>query len=353
MRKVISFVKEHPQKVFAAVGIGFILIAVFIFYREWDSISRVLTQADPGLLTVAGLLTVVSYGLFMIGFVYVHRLFDVELPITRLALIGYVSATINHLLPLASAGEYSLRVYALKQHGYAAKDSVTVSVIHSFMHNLLLFVLFPLFALYVLTGYTVGTTASNVVVVSSIVSIVVLTVATATIFHQESRRKVLGALARVSKAADLHIAEDVHRLFDHLENATATMKEKAPLFAGMLVLVTVEWFTSALILDYCFRAIGYDMPLPQLFVGFILGISMGLFSLLPGGIGIQEGTMTLAFVALGVPFEHAFLAPILFRALYYFLPAAVSLVLYWLLLKGDEPEESVDLLGNDGSGNEP
>ncbi|MDQ4045585.1 MAG: flippase-like domain-containing protein [Chloroflexota bacterium] len=347
MRKIIAFVKAHPKQIFTATGVVFIAIAAYIFYREWDRISRVLTEADIGTLVVAGLLSVGSYGLFLVGFVFIHRLFGFDLPITRLGLIGYVSATINHLIPLASVGEYSLRVYFLKQQGYSVKDSVTVSVIHSFMHNSLLFVLFPAFAIYVLTSYQVGSTTSIILVISAIVSVVVLAVVAATIFHQESRKKVFAVLNKVFKALDLRITDEMHRLVDYFENAKSTLKQKAPMFGLLLAIIIAEWFVTAFILEYCFQAIGYDVPLPQLMVGFILAVSMGLFSLLPSGIGVQEGTMTLAFMALGAPFEYAFLAPILFRALYYFLPAALSLALYWLLLKDNQPEESMDLLGND------
>lgn len=347
MNKIVSAIKAKPKWFMSAVGLGVIAIGVYIAFREWDRISRVLTQADIGTLAIAGLLTVASYLLFLVGFIYVHRLFDFTLPVTSLSLIGFVSSAMNHLLPLASIGEYSLRIYFLRQRGYSVKDSVTVSVIHSYFHNSILFVLFPIFAAYVMFTHPPGSTSSAVLVFSSLVSIAVFAIATTAIFHSGGRQKIFDLLGKVSSFAHLHLTDEIQRLVEYFENARSTLVEKTSRFAGVVAIVTVEWLISALILNYCFEALGYNVPLSELMVGFILGTSMGLFSLLPSGIGVQEGTMALAFIALGVPFEYAFLAPILYRAIYYFLPSVLSLALYWLLLRGDQPEESTNLLGNE------
>jgi hypothetical protein len=45
--------------------------------------------------------------------------------------------------------------------------------------------------------------------------------------------------------------------------------------------------------------------------------------------------MTAVYALLGVPFEQAVLAAILFRAVYYLIPFLISLGFYWRLLKGE------------------
>lgn len=346
LHQIVSLAKEHSQRVMITIGLGFIVVAIYIFYREWDDMSQVLSDADLPTVGQVGLLTATSYVLVLTGFVYIHRLFNFTLPVRSLSLIGFVSLTINHLIPLASVGGYSMRVYFLNQRGYSVKDSVTVSVIHSYFHNFILFTLFPVFAAYVLFTHQVDAGISIILVISAIVSLAVVIAVSAVIFHKRSRVITFNLLDKVFHLLNFQTTDELHRLLDHFENAKKTLLTKAPKFAIMATIVVVEWVVSTLALGYCFRAFGYSVPLPHLFVGFILGTSIGLFSLLPSGLGVQEGTMVLAFRLLGVPFELAFLAPILYRIIYYLLPAAISLVLYWLLLKNEKPEESFDILGN-------
>jgi uncharacterized membrane protein YbhN (UPF0104 family) len=65
--------------------------------------------------------------------------------------------------------------------------------------------------------------------------------------------------------------------------------------------------------------------------------------MIPGGLGIQEGSMAGIFSLLGTPFEQAILASILFRVIYYIFPYLISLFLSWRLLNPlEDPEHPND-----------
>jgi len=73
--------------------------------------------------------------------------------------------------------------------------------------------------------------------------------------------------------------------------------------------------------------------------GFAIGVTAGFLSMLPGGLGVQEGSMAGIFVLLGVEYERAVLAAMLFRVLYYVVPFAASLVLYAHILRATPAAE--------------
>jgi uncharacterized membrane protein YbhN (UPF0104 family) len=60
--------------------------------------------------------------------------------------------------------------------------------------------------------------------------------------------------------------------------------------------------------------------------GFAIGMFFSIASLVPGGLGIMEGSMAAVFVGLGVQFEQAVVAILIFRAAYYGLPILATLV---------------------------
>ena len=70
----------------------------------------------------------------------------------------------------------------------------------------------------------------------------------------------------------------------------------------------------------CFQALGGDAGLGVITTGFAVGVAVGVMSMVPGGLGVQEGSMAGTYHLLGVPLEEAVLAAMLFRAVYYWRP---------------------------------
>ena len=55
--------------------------------------------------------------------------------------------------------------------------------------------------------------------------------------------------------------------------------------------------------------------------------------MVPGGMGVQEGSMAGVYGLLGVPFEQAVLVSLVFRVVYSVIPFGVSLSLYYRALR--------------------
>lgn len=59
----------------------------------------------------------------------------------------------------------------------------------------------------------------------------------------------------------------------------------------------------------------------------------GALSVIPGGLAVEEGSMSGIYALLGVPLAQAVLAAILFRVIYYFTPLFISLGFNWRMLR--------------------
>jgi len=95
----------------------------------------------------------------------------------------------------------------------------------------------------------------------------------------------------------------------------------------------VDWFASVFVLRFCLLAFGAQVGLTTVITGFVIGIMVGLASLVPGGLVFQEGSMTWVLVLLTVELGQAILAAILFRGIFFYLPYLFSLLFYRHLLK--------------------
>ena len=120
-----------------------------------------------------------------------------------------------------------------------------------------------------------------------------------------------------------------------LRRGEAAVRHQPTILVSPLVLVVADWASAVAVLGLCFGALGDPPELGVLVTGFSIGIVTGLLSMVPGGLGVQEGSMVAVYTLLGVPFEQAALTAILFRVVYYFIPFLVSLGFYRRLLRGE------------------
>ena len=94
------------------------------------------------------------------------------------------------------------------------------------------------------------------------------------------------------------------------------------------VWIVVDWMLTMAILYTSFLCVRYWIPLSVLTIGFALGISLSLVSIIPGGLGIMEGSMAAVFTSLSVPFETAVVAVLIFRFAYHAVPLITSLFFF-------------------------
>jgi glycosyltransferase 2 family protein len=65
-----------------------------------------------------------------------------------------------------------------------------------------------------------------------------------------------------------------------------------------------------------------------LMVGFSAGLFATFLSFTPAAIGLMEGSMAGSFYLMGLDYDVALLATLIFRFAYYFLPIMVSFCFY-------------------------
>jgi uncharacterized protein (TIRG00374 family) len=96
----------------------------------------------------------------------------------------------------------------------------------------------------------------------------------------------------------------------------------------VLFWVSMDWCFTALTLYFCFHAVGVDLPLGLLMVGFTVMFLSSNINPVPAGLGVSESLLAFTFKLLGVGFEKTLVAALLFRFVFFLIPLAVSTALY-------------------------
>ena len=309
-----------------------VLVGGFLIIADWDVILEVIGQSNWVLLLPALAMTAISFSCVSYSFAEVGRLIDIPIRRNRLAGIGFVSAILNHLVQSGGVAGYGVRYALMQREKVPLNDVLAASILHFYLTSLAMQAILPLGLIYLLSNANLSRTASIAFKVVTLVLILAFIGESLLIFRSRTRRTVLGGIGRMAHRIFRKDLEQVLADFDAALARGVTGMGQQPLSAVRIgVLVIVDWFGSALALGFCFEALGSPLAPGALFTGFVIGMMAGVLSALPAGIGIQDGSMAAVFTLLGVGFEKAVLAALLFRGVFYLVPYFVSLGFYWRL----------------------
>ena len=96
-------------------------------------------------------------------------------------------------------------------------------------------------------------------------------------------------------------------------------------------LALANWLADAAVLAVSIRAIGATVPWHDLLLVYGSGIVAQSLNITPGGLGVTEGSLSLALVATGLGASQALAAVLLYRLASFWLVAVAGwLVVFWL-----------------------
>jgi len=317
------------RRVVALVVALVILIAIGMTVMDAHAAIAVLKRATWAWLLVAVLGAAGSYCCLCVAFALLVRLFGVDLPMRDLMAVSFLSFAVNNVFSLGGVTGYSMRLYFLGRRGASIQDVLGASLVHSYLNQLVMIVLLPTSLFYLFLKHPLGHVNTVELIIAAVMALVVMSGATWLLFHDPTRsmaRRLAGQTVRrvLRRDVDPHLTS----LDQTLSRGVAVILRRPAFFAFLALLMLADWMLSATTLGFCFRALGYVPSPGVLITGFALGVIAGGWSMIPGGLGVQEGSMTGVYVLLGVHSETAFLAALLFRLVYYVLPFGVSLLLY-------------------------
>jgi uncharacterized protein (TIRG00374 family) len=320
----------------------FIAVAVLVSVSDIRKIIRLSAKLDPYFLGLSFSAAFVSYLLIALSLKKILELMDIHLPFLEIFTISWISTSINYVISTGGVGGLTARVYLLKKTGVSYSDTIVVSIIHTFIMNVILM-------LFVLIGFTTLIAQKQMRTYNFIVSGLLIFVALymtymafKSVVNEEFRENWIDRIARWTNKLHSFFSTKADNLIEtgELKSFKAEFNQgmelmglkkgelKAPVFY-----IFLDWVGCLFTLYFCFLALGYFIHPEVLVVGFAVGLFASILSLIPGGLGVMEGSMAAVYYSLKVPLEEAIVAVILYRLIYYVFPFLTSLLVYRPLFK--------------------
>ena len=323
-----------------AVAVGLAILVGLVAFTDGRELWNTASRLDPAGLIVPLLLATASYAAMARSYQGIAGAAGCHLTFRTWLRITFVSNTANYLVTSAGLSGFAVRMYLLSQQGLPRGRCVLISLVQTFLTNFtLLFFILIGFVTLVTRSQTMGV-ALGAASVAVVLFTAVLVGGVVLIAHRRLRRRTLLWLANLAHRVGRRVAphrtprrvrlwRSQHNLNEGLE---FLLSRKRHILVPTLWIM-LDWVLTLGILWWAFIAVHHPISLGLVMIGFAVGILLSLVSLVPGGLGVMEGSMAAVFVGLGVPLESAVVAVLIFRIAYYVFPLLVSLFLFHGVLR--------------------
>lgn len=311
-----------------------IIIIIFAVVQDWNKVKSALHEANWHLIPIALVLTLVSYLFSSSGYMVTNLIFGLPVRRLKLWLVGFINMTTNNLVNLGGAAGYTVSAVLLKSPEVPLSNIFAASLFNTYLYFIFGTIFLPISLLYVILNHHLppATRTGLIIVVGLAIGFAIII--NLGVFSKRFRSGLLRFIERLVFIITRRDTTPSMAKFDKtFTDGINLLKARPNRLLGLLLLVTSDWVFCIATLWVCFMILGSKVSIGIVASGFFIGIAAGALSMIPGGLGVQEGSMAGVYALLGVTFERALLTSILFRLVYYFIPFVIGLVIYNRILK--------------------
>jgi hypothetical protein len=315
-----------------ALVLGLLAFATIFLFADFRQLWAVLAGANLWLLFLPVLCMALSYLTMARSYQGIAIAAGCPVALTEMLKITFVANSMNYLVATGGLSGFAVRLYFFTRLGMASQTAVVVSLAQTFLTNVTLLAFVLVGFAYVFSSHTLQGSALVATTILLVLAIVAAAFAALLLLHPRLRRRTLFWLAQsaywiMRRLLPNRVPARTHiwRYQFNLNRGIAFLLSRKEAMVAPLFYILVDWFLTILILYTSFLTVRYWIDFAEVIVGFAVGIVLSFASLIPGGLGVMEGSMAAVFSSMGVPFETAVVAVLLFRVIYYLLPLLISL----------------------------
>jgi uncharacterized protein (TIRG00374 family) len=308
-------------------------IGIVIIVSDWQEMRSVLIEADWRFLPLVLLFTFLSYAFYSYAYAIVSQMLGIKMGKNELAEVCFISTIVNHVLTTGGVVGYSLRYLLMKMYDVTLKEVLSSSILHYYLTSLDMLTFLPLSFVYLMLNSQVPRGIAIALGLMTLLFAIVLIIFTGFFLFPSKRRPMMLFIAKIAKRIlRRDLINWMTQLDESLTQSTQAIRQRPMRLVLIMLLTLLDFASSIIAMGFVFNALGPAVKAGSLVSGYVIGIMAGLLSMVPGGLGVQEGSMAGIYALLGVRLEQAVLAAILFRLMYYLLPYLLILPFYNRLL---------------------
>ncbi len=319
------------------------IILFFLIYPKREALFSVIANSDSYYLLTALSFSILSYLAMGFSLWETLKIMGHKISMMDSIAIAWVSTTVNYFVSSGGVSGFAVRAHLLAKRHIPYSICITSSVVLTAFIYLILDII-------IINGFVMhffSIKELNGEMIEGIIGVSVLLLVSSffitIIYHHEFRsvwaRKIYHLINKVVYFfSRKEIPPEDFEIFEsQLNEGVYKIHEKKYELPKVASYIALDWIFNILILFFAFKAIGVKISFAKLIIGFSFGMLMTVIPVLPGGLGAMEAAMAAAYSNMGIEWEKALAAALIFRVLYYVLPSLLSVFVYFGL-KISEPK---------------
>ncbi|MFD2170141.1 lysylphosphatidylglycerol synthase transmembrane domain-containing protein [Tumebacillus lipolyticus] len=301
------------SRIITGLMIGVVVSVLFFFWGDVREVKDVIFSISVPTYLLAIATTLASYFVRFLKWQYFLKVLKIEVPWKDSLNIHFIGLSMS--ITPGKVGEL-LKSYLLKNRAGVEMARSAPAVFADRLTDL--------FAMLCLVGagvslFAYGTLAFLIVLAGLLAITVIL----------QSRSISLWLIDRLAKISFFQKRKD--SLLTLYESTYELLRFKALSFATLLSVIA--WFMECISLYVLIVNLGLDLSLLHVVFIFSLGTVAGALSMLPGGLGIAEGSMTGMFLYFGLAKGTAVSITLLIRLVTLWLGVLIGIFIFFLKRK--------------------
>lgn len=275
------------------------------------------------------------------------------LPFTVTSQIALLSCTMNYLMALGGLSGVAAKVYLLSREKIPPSNTLSISIVHGFLTNTVAVVFIYLGFFFLYSDYKMNARQMEFGIVILLVAFVLTWLTIQILVHEAFRKKLWQWIMRAGEALSTRVRtprwvqqDRAEGFFENFNESMNLLVKNTRMLVAPASYAFLDWLLMFLCLKCSFLAAHYPVDNRSLLVGFSVGIFASLFSLTPASIGLMEGSMAGSFYLMGLDYDRALLATLIYRVAYYVLPIFFSLFYYRRFFPDDREQRDPDSATN-------
>jgi uncharacterized protein (TIRG00374 family) len=323
------------------IGLIIFMWAIITHFMEIETVTKTLAQGEWHLLLGAGILQLSYYIVFTLLYQAAFSTVGIKARVSDLFPVTFASLFAN-LVPSGGTSGAALFIYAVARHGQSAARATAGSVLvqvadYSTFIPILSTGLVYLFYQHDLKFYEVIATILLLLVIIGLSCILLLG-----LWKPVHLRRLLTWVqstgnrisARFNHLPSLPDDWAERNTLDFTSAATAMISHPGRL-SYTVALAFVSHLINISSLYFVFLAFYHPMGMGTLVAGYAMGFLFAGVAIIPQGVGVVEGGMTLVFASLGIPVNTALVIVLAFRGLSFWIPMGAGFFLLQRILLKD------------------
>jgi glycosyltransferase 2 family protein len=335
-----------PRKRFLLAG--FLGLCILFYTIKQADLSLLVTNIKDIHLFWGPLVILTSVSSYACIAAVLHRLLRSmghAIPFAASFRISLVSCTLNYVMTIGGLSGVAAKVYLLAKERIPPSNTLSISMVHGFLTNTVAVIFIYLGFFFLYSEYKLSAREKEAGIFVLLIAFLLSWITIQTIIHESFRKK----LWQFCLWAVMFLGRKLHRpqwlkeeraqaFFSNFNNSLNEIMRNSSILLAPALYALLDWTLMFLCLKCSFLAIRYPVDNMTLLVGFSVGIFLNLFSLTPASVGLMEGSMAACFYLMGLDYNSALLATLIYRVAYYYLPILISLFFYKQLFVSTPPE---------------